>query len=151
MTNWTPSGLGKVMGQSKDVSLVAGIKKWTGESRGRSMHEFLTQIETLTKVSGWTSQDKAFIAKAKLQGLVLQFLNGREELSRDRCLYEVLKQALVERFSHKHSDQYYYTRLQEAVQGKDGGAEEFGDHCRNMCQRTIRRVTDEETQRVINE
>jgi hypothetical protein len=37
-------------GPSKDVSLVAGIKEWTGESKGRPVHEFLTQIETLAKV-----------------------------------------------------------------------------------------------------
>jgi hypothetical protein len=55
---------GSHRGQNKDVSLVAGIKEWTGKSKGRSVHEFLTQIETLAKVSGWTSQDKALIAKA---------------------------------------------------------------------------------------
>jgi hypothetical protein len=59
-------------GESKEVSLVAGIKEWTGESKGRSVHEFLTQIETLTKVSGWSGQDKAVIVKAKVQGLALQ-------------------------------------------------------------------------------
>jgi hypothetical protein len=59
-------------GQSKDVSLVAGIKEWTGESKGRSVHEFLTQRETLTRVSAWSSQDKADIVKAKVQGLALQ-------------------------------------------------------------------------------
>jgi hypothetical protein len=137
--------------QSKDVSLVAGIKEWTGDSKGRPVHEFLTQIETLAKVSGWTSQDKALIVKAKLQGLALQFLHGREELGKDGCPYEVLKQALIERFSDKFPDQYYYTRLQEAVQGRDEGAEEFGDRCRKMCQQTIRKVQDESTQRVINE
>jgi hypothetical protein len=41
-------------GPSKEVSLLAGIKEWTGESKGRSVHEFLTQIETLAKVCGWT-------------------------------------------------------------------------------------------------
>jgi hypothetical protein len=86
------------------------------------VHEFLTQIETLAKVSGWTNQDKALIVKAKLQGLALQFLHGREELGRDGCSYEALKQALVERFSDKLPDQYYYTRLQEAVQGREKGA-----------------------------
>jgi ferritin-like protein len=105
----------------------------------------------LAKVSGWTSQDKALVVKAKLQGLALQFLHGREELGRDGCLYEVLKQALVKRFSDNIHDQYYYTRLQEAVQGREEGAEEFSDHCRKMCQRSIRRVQDEEVQRVINE
>ncbi|PNF33548.1 hypothetical protein B7P43_G17358 [Cryptotermes secundus] len=138
-------------GQSKDVSLVAGIKEWTGESQGRPVHDFLTQIETLAKVSGWTNQDKALIVKAKLQGLSLQYLHGREDLGRDGCPYEVLRSALLERFSDKLPDQYYYTSLQEAIQGKEEGAEEIGDRCRKMCQKTIRRVNDEETQRVINE
>jgi hypothetical protein len=31
-------------GQSKDVSLVAGIKEWNGKSKGRSVYEFLIQI-----------------------------------------------------------------------------------------------------------
>lgn len=138
-------------GQTKDVSLVAGIKEWTGESKGRPVHEFLTQIENLAKVSGWTSQDMALIVKAKIQGLALQYLHGREDLGTDGCPYEVLKSALVERFSDKLPDQYYYTSLQEAIQNKEEGAEEFGDRCRKMCQRTIRRVNDEETQRIINE
>jgi hypothetical protein len=145
-------GIGEIpRGHSKDVSLVAGIKEWTGESKGKPVLEFLMQIETLAKVSGWTGQDKALIVKAKLQGLALQFLHGREELGRDGCSYDTLKQALVERFSDKLPDQYYYTRLQEAVQGKEEGAEEFSDRCRKMCQKTIRRVQDEETQRIINE
>lgn len=143
--------VGSPRGQSKDVSLVAGIKEWTGESKGKPVQEFLAQIETLAKVSGWSSQDKALIVKAKLQGLALQFLHGREELGQDGCSYEVLKRALIERFSDKLPDQYYYTRLQEASQGREEGAEEFSDRCRKLCQKTIRRVPDEETQRVINE
>jgi hypothetical protein len=34
-------------GQSKDVSFVAGLEEWTGEGKGRSVHEFLTQVQTL--------------------------------------------------------------------------------------------------------
>jgi hypothetical protein len=78
--------------------------------------------------------------KAKLQGLALQFLSGRVELLRDGCSYETLKQASVDRFSDKLPDQYYYTRLQDAAQGSDESAEEFGDRCRKICQRTIRKV-----------
>jgi len=137
--------------QTKDVSLVTGIQEWTGEAKGRTVHEFFSQIETLAKVSGWTNEDKALIVKAKLQGLALQFLSGRVELVRDGCSYETLKQALVDRFSDKLPDQYYYTRLQEAAQGRDESAEEFGDRCRKLCQRTIRKVQDEEVQKIINE
>ena len=57
----------------------------------------------------------------------------------------------MDRFSDKLPDQYYYTRLQDAAQGRDESAEEFGDRCRKLCQRTIRKVQDEGVQRIINE
>jgi hypothetical protein len=137
--------------RTKDVSLVTEIQTWTGETIGKTVHEFFAQIDTLAKVSGWTSEDKALIVKAKLQGLALQFLSGRGELAQDSCSYEDLKQALVDRFSDKLPDQYYYTRLQDAAQDRDESAEEFGDRCRKLCQRTIRKVQDEEVQRIVNE
>jgi hypothetical protein len=61
---------------TEDVLLVTGIQEWTGEAKGKTVHEFLSQIETLAKVSGWMNEDKALIVKAKLQGLALQFLSG---------------------------------------------------------------------------
>jgi hypothetical protein len=51
---------------------VTGIQEWTGEAKGKTVHEFFSQTETLVKVSGWTNEDKALIVKAKL----LQFLSG---------------------------------------------------------------------------
>ena len=137
--------------QTKDILLVTGILEWTGEVKGKIVHEFFSQIETLAKVSGWTNDDKALIVKANLPGLALQFLSGRGELVRDGCSYENLKQALVDRFSDKLLDQYYYMRLQDAAQGRDESAEEFGDRCRKLCQCTFRKVQDKEVQRIINE
>jgi hypothetical protein len=52
---------------TKDVSLVAGLKEWTGDSKGRTVQEYFAQIETFAKVSHWTEQDMALIARAKLQ------------------------------------------------------------------------------------
>ena len=92
---------------------------------------------------------KYSIVKAELQELALQFLSGQGELVRDGCRYENLKQALVSSFSDKLPDQNYCTRLQDAAQGRDESAE-FGDWCRKLCQRTIRKVQDEEVQRIIN-
>ena len=92
--------------RTKDVSLVTVIQEWTGEAKGKSVHEFFSQIEILAKVIGWTNEDKASIVKAKLQGSSLQFLSGRGELVRNGCSYENLKQALVDRFSDKLPDQY---------------------------------------------
>jgi hypothetical protein len=35
----------------KDVTLVAGVKDWTGDIKGRTVHEFFAQIDTYAKVS----------------------------------------------------------------------------------------------------
>jgi hypothetical protein len=68
-------------------------------------------------------------------------LSGQEELVRDGCTYENLKQALVDSFSDELSDQYHY--YNKRLQGRDESAEEFGDWCRKLCQHTIRKVQDE--------
>jgi hypothetical protein len=72
---------------TKDVSLVAGMKEWSGDAKDRSVREYFAQIESFAKVSHWTEQDMALIAKAKLQRLALQFINDREELLKDTCPY----------------------------------------------------------------
>jgi hypothetical protein len=64
----------------KDVTLVAGIKDWTGDGKGRSVHKFFAQIDTYAKVSNLTEDKKALVAKAKLQGIALEFVQGREFL-----------------------------------------------------------------------
>jgi hypothetical protein len=69
------------------------------------VHEFVSQIEILAKVSGWTKQDKALILLAKLQGFALQFLSEREELVRDGCSSDNLKQVLMDRLRDKSPDQ----------------------------------------------
>jgi hypothetical protein len=78
-------------GQSKDISLVAGIKEWTGESKGKSVYDFLTQVETLAKVSGWTNQDKALIVcyapKAYVEKYVILGKNFRNMVRNGNVMY----------------------------------------------------------------
>lgn len=50
------------------MALFADVRESNTDSKGISVHELFSQTETLTKVSFWTDQDKAFIAKAKLDG-----------------------------------------------------------------------------------
>ena len=115
------------------------------------MHEFFAQIDTFAKVSNWSEDEKALIAKAKLQGTALQFVQGREFLASDACPYHVLRENLTDRFKEKLPAQYHYTRLQDAIQEKGESVEVFADRCRKLCQKTIRIVQDETTQRIINE
>ena len=120
----------------KDVTLVSGIKDWTGDSRSRTVHEFFAQIDTHAKVSNWAEDEKALITKAKLQGIALQFVQGREFLPNDACPYAVLRDHLIESFSEKLPAQYHYTRLQDATQEKGESVEEFADRCRRLCQKS---------------
>jgi hypothetical protein len=115
------------------------------------VYEFFTQIDTYATVSNWTDDEKALIAKAKLQGIALQFVQGREFLANDSCPYALLREHLTERFSEKMPAQHHYTKLQDAVQDKGESVEAFADRCRRLCQKTIRHVEDEATQRIINE
>jgi len=61
----------------KDVTLVAGIKDWTLDSKGRTINEFLAQIDTYAKVSNWADDEKALIVKAKLQGICTSVCTGK--------------------------------------------------------------------------
>jgi hypothetical protein len=82
------------------------------------VHEFFAEIDTYAKVNNWAEDEKALLTKAKLQGIALQFVQGREFLSNDACPYAILRDHLIERFSEKLPAQYHYTRLQDATQEK---------------------------------
>lgn len=44
-------------------------------------------MDTYANVSNWSEEEKALVAKAKLKGAVLQFVQGREFLASDTCTY----------------------------------------------------------------
>jgi hypothetical protein len=75
------------------------------------------------------------IAKAKLQGLALQYLKGKEDLLKDSCPYAVIKKSFIERFSDKVPDQYHYTQLQDAVQVKVSPPKSSGTDVENCVKR----------------
>jgi hypothetical protein len=53
------------------------------------VQEYFAQTEVFVKVGHWTEEDMALIVKAKLQGLVLQFLKEKEALLKYSCSYGV--------------------------------------------------------------
>ncbi|PNF14145.1 hypothetical protein B7P43_G17714 [Cryptotermes secundus] len=83
--------------KTKDLSLAARIKEWSGHSKAKPVTEFLTQLEQCAHVSNWSTEDLVNILKAKLTGEALQFVNGKDELTDGRVSYEVVKAARVDR------------------------------------------------------
>jgi len=57
----------------------------------------------------------------------------------------------MNRFKDKHTDQYNYTRVQNASQEKGESPEMFLDRLRKLCQRTIRISDNAVEQAVINQ
>lgn len=137
--------------KTKDLSLAASIKEWSGHSKAKPVTEFLTQLEQCAQVSNWSKEDLVNILKAKLTGEALQFVNGKDELTDGRVSYEVLKAALVDRFTEKLPARFHYNLLHEATQGKDETPIQFLDRCRALSQKTIRQSADPTEQRIRKE
>jgi hypothetical protein len=68
-----------------------------------------------------------------------------------RVKYDVLKAALVDRFSEKLPASYHYNILHEATQGKDESPIQFLDRCRALSAKTVRKSAKSTEQRVLRE
>jgi hypothetical protein len=137
--------------KTRDLSLAASIKEWSGQSQAKPVTEFLTQIEQCARVSNWDHDDIVNILKAKLTGEARQFVNGRDELTDEKVRYEVLKAALVDRFSEKLPARYHYNLLHEATQRKEESPIQFLDRCRALSLKTVRKSADPTEQRILKE
>ena len=53
--------------EMKEVSFVTWIQEWMSGAKGKAVHNYLSQIETLSTVSGWT--DEGFDYDGDITGL----------------------------------------------------------------------------------
>jgi hypothetical protein len=135
--------------KTKDLSLASTIKEWSGQTRGKSVTEFLTQIEQCARISNWGEIDLVNITKTKLTSDALRFVSSHEELTKENVKWEILKTALIDRFSEKLPLRYHYNLLHEATQGKDESPTQFLDRCRTLSGKTIRQTADPIEQRIL--
>ncbi|XP_023708597.1 uncharacterized protein LOC111865092 [Cryptotermes secundus] len=137
--------------KTKDLSLATSIREWNGQSQAKPVTEFLAQVEQCARVSNWSEEDVVNIIKAKLTGEARQFVDGRDQLTNDNVRYEVLKAALVDRFTEKLPVRYHYNLLHEATQGKEESPIQFLDRCRALSTKTVRKSEDPTVQRILKE
>ena len=81
--------------------------------------------------------DKVHLAKLKLKGAARLFYTAQMELRADDVTYAAFRNALINRFSDKHTDHYNYSMIQTASQEKNESPEMFMDRLRKLCQWTI--------------
>jgi hypothetical protein len=72
-----------------------------------------------------TSKDKVRLARFKLKGVARAFYLAHPQLRADDVTYEGFRNVFINRLKDKHTDQYNYTRLQNAVQDKNESPEAF--------------------------
>jgi hypothetical protein len=97
-----------------------------------------------------TSKDEVRLARLKLRGLARAFYSSQPQLKADDVTYEDFRDTFVIRFKDKHTDQYKYARVQNALQDNNESPEAFLDCLRKWCQRTIQSSSNPAEQAVIN-
>ncbi|PNF21981.1 hypothetical protein B7P43_G17812, partial [Cryptotermes secundus] len=65
--------------------------------------------------------------------------------------YEVLKAALVDRFTEKLLARYHYNLIHEAKQEKEESPIQFLNRCRGLSVKTVRKSADPTEQRILKE
>jgi hypothetical protein len=82
------------------------------------LEEFLSSIESAARIGRWQDADKRGIAALKLVDSAKLFYQGCAELHEEDATWQRFKNAFRRRYEDVHTDQYHFTKLQTAKQGK---------------------------------
>ena len=136
---------------TKDMWVANLVEPWKGDSNSIPVLEFFESINEAAEMGRLSSKDKVRLARLKLRGAARVFYSAQPQLRADDVTYEEFRTAFVNRFKHKHTDQYHYARMQNASQEKNERPDVFLDRLRKMCQRTVRSSDNPVEQAVINQ
>jgi len=135
----------------KDISLVTLIPKWSGSDSSVTLEEFLSSVESAARIGKWVDADKREISVLKLEGSAKMFYQGCTELHEEGATWQDFKNAFRRRYEDVHTDQFHFTRLQNARQGKRESIQEFADRCKSLAQKIVCKSDDPLAQRVHHE
>jgi len=127
------------------------VEAWRGNSNSISVTDSFESIDEAAEMGRLSAKDKVHLAKLKLRGIAKSFYSAQPELRADDITYAAFQTAFVNQFKDKHTDQYHYTRVQNASQEKGESPKMFLDHLRKLCQRTIRSSENAIEHAVINQ
>jgi len=135
----------------KDLSLISLIPKWSGAETAAPLEEFFASIEGAAKMGRWTQEDCVQLATLRLLDPARAFYNANLDLHATEVTWESFKAAFRERFRDVRPDQFYFSKLQTAKQGKNEDPQEFADRCRGLAQKVMGRDRDPTVQRIHRE
>jgi len=91
------------------------------------------------------------LATLRLLEPVKAFYNANLDLHASDITWEGFKAAFRERFRDVRPDQFYFSKLQTAKQGKKEDPQEFADRCRGLAQKVMGRDSDPIAQQIHRE
>jgi len=135
----------------KDLSLISLVPKWSGQDSTVTLEEFFESIEASARIGRWEQIDQIQIAALRLTGSARVFYQSCAELHEEGTTWQAFKDAFKRRYKDTHTDQYHFTKLQTARQGRNETPQEFADRCRSLAQKVMGKSDDPRIQRVHRE
>jgi hypothetical protein len=135
----------------KEFSLVAQIRKWSGQESTVTLEEFLSSIESSVRLGKWEDADRVEIAVSKLTVSAKTFFQGCAELHADDVTWKTFNEILRNRYKDVRTDEFHLIKLQTARQAKNEDPLQFADRCKNLEKKVVCKVDDAVAQRVQNE
>lgn len=135
------------------MSTVALVEVFRGDSQGLpSVNDFFKQLESAAALGRWDNDlEKIRVLHLKVKGSAALFVNTHPDICKSETTYETIKSLMIERFTPKELDRFYYIELQTAVQGKNETPEQFADRVCKLGSRTIRITSDAREQKILND
>lgn len=118
-----------------DYGLVSTIQQFDG-SKPESLANFFQSLENVGTLSYWSDTERLSIAKLKLSGAALGFMQSEDPTR--FSTYENFKTVLTERFADKAPQHCYFQQLSVIQQRKGETIEAFADRVRTLNEKTVR-------------
>jgi hypothetical protein len=103
------------------------------------------------RIGRWEQIDQIQIAALRLTGSAKVFYQSCTELHEEGMTWQAFKDAFKRRYKDTHTDQYHFTKLQTARQGRSETLQEFAYRCRSLAQKVMGKSDDPRIQRVHRE
>jgi hypothetical protein len=139
-----------VVTDNTNVAAAALVDVFKGDGTGPTVREFFQQIKQAAALGHWSDDDKTRVVVLKFKGTAATFLSTKFDLSKPLTFGEVEK-AFLARFLGKHTDQFNFMNLQNAVQKRGESVAQFSERVRQLGALTVRQTGDPATQKVVDE
>ena len=133
------------------ISVISVIPQWSGSDDTVTLDEFLESIESSGRIGRWTENDQREVAVLKLTGSAKLFYQCCDELHEQGATWQLFKEAFRQWYRDVHMEQYHFTKLQTARQGKNESPQQFADRCKNLAQKVMIKSADSQIQRIHKE